>query len=191
MTHSHAPARRHTHPQTHTVTIGVPRHWTTRSDPEHGLVLLARPPTRTGELGAAYGPELVVRTTPVDTDLATWRAEAVAALAAQLDAFEIEDDDRFELNGRAVVYHRLGYRARGVDVVAEQWAWLIDVPGAGGGIGVTLTGAVARSRYADYADLFEEVAATLDPGDAKESEDPGELSPAPAPGSAHPGEERW
>jgi hypothetical protein len=178
----------HPHPPTVTVTVAVPRHWTTRSEPEHGLVLLARPPTRTGELGAAYGPELVVRTTPVDTDLAGWRAQAVAGLAAQLDAFEVEDDDRFELNGREVAYHRLGYRARGVDVVAEQWAWLLGGAEAGGGIGVTLTAAVARSRYADYADLFEEVAATLDPATPDAADG---LSPATAPGSARPAEERW
>ena len=44
-----------------------------------------------------------------------------------------------------------------LDVVTEQWAWLVD------GAGVTLTASVARADYADYADLFEEVAATLAP----------------------------
>lgn len=137
-----------------TVTLAVPHRWTTRSDPAHGLVLLARAPTTPA---SGLAPELVVRTTPVAGDLAGWRAAALAALATQLDALEVEDGDQFELDGRPVAYHRLGHRYGALEVVAEQWAWLVD------GVGVTLTGSVARCDYADYGDLFEEVAATLVP----------------------------
>lgn len=141
-----------------TVTLAVPRRWTTRSDPAHGLVLHARAPTTPP---SGFAPEIVVRTTPVAGDLAGWRAESLAALADQLDRMDVEDSDRLELDGRPVTYHRIGHRLRHrlgtLEVVAEQWAWLAD------GVGVTLTGSVARSDYADYADVFEEVAATLVP----------------------------
>jgi len=42
-------------------------------------------------------------------------------------------------------------------VVSDQWAWLVD------GVGVTLTCTVAREDYADYYDVFEAVAETVDP----------------------------
>lgn len=157
-----------------TVHLAVPHHWTTRSDPAHGLVLHARAPATPP---SGFAPEIVVRTTPVAGDLAGWRAESLAALADQLDGLDVEDADRLDLDGRAVAYHRIGHRLRHrqgtLEVVAEQWSWLVD------GVGVTLTGSVARADYADYADVFEEVAATLVPSVSALS--------AGVPGSGHPG----
>ncbi|UUW90257.1 hypothetical protein [Pimelobacter simplex] len=157
-----------------TVTLAVPHRWSTRSDPASGLVLHARAPMTPP---SGFAPEIVVRTTPVAGDLARWRAESLAALAGQLDGLDVEDTDRLDLDGRAVVYHRIGHRLRHrlgtLEVVAEQWSWLVD------GVGVTLTGSVARADYADYADVFEEVAATLVPGVS--------APPGPGPGSGRPG----
>ncbi|MCR1784828.1 hypothetical protein KVF89_19960 [Nocardioides carbamazepini] len=139
----------------HTVSLAVPRRWSTRDAPAPGVVLLARAPAATP---AGFTPELVVRTGPVDSalSLADWRADAMVALAGQLVDLEVEDADAFELDGEPVAYHRFSHRLGGVDVLCDQWAWLRD------GVGVTLTGTVARADYGDYYDLFEDVAATVE-----------------------------
>ena len=80
----------------------------------------------------------------------------MAALALQLDTLEVEDTDLVDPDGEPFAYTRFSHRLGGVDVVCDQWAWLHD------GLGVTLTGTVARVDYADYADLFEDVAATVE-----------------------------
>lgn len=135
------------------VSASVPRSWATRSDPERGIVVAARsrevPPS-------GFPPELVVRTVPVDSDLATWRRDALAALTSQLDQIDVEDEDHFELGEHEVSYRRFSYRSVATDVVCEQWAWLVD------GLGVTLTGSVARSDYAAWCELFEDVAGTVE-----------------------------
>ncbi|MDQ6523173.1 hypothetical protein RB608_06160 [Nocardioides sp. LHD-245] len=157
-----------------TVSLAVPRRWSTRDAPAPGVVVLARAPAATR---AGFTPELTVRTCPVEgaTSLVEWRATAMAALAGQLVDLEVEDADAFELEGEPVVYHRFSHRLGGadavggidgIDVLCDQWAWLRD------GVGVTLTGTVARADYGDYYDLFEDVAATV------------ELVPAATAGSA-------
>lgn len=163
-----------TPPATPSVSLAVPRRWTTHDTPAPGVPLVARAPAATP---CGVTPELTLRTGPVDPalSLAAWRAEALTALAGQLDALEVEDTDLVDLDGEAVAYARFSHRLDGLDgldVVCDQWAWLRD------GVGVTLTGTVAREDYADYADLFEQVAATV------------EVS-APAPGSAPPAAARW
>lgn len=135
------------------IHVSVPRTWATRTDPDHGIVVAARsrevPPS-------GFPPELVVRSVPVDSDLATWRAEATASVAAQLDGLDLEDEDQFDLGDHEVSYRRFSYRLATSEIVCEQWAWLVD------GVGVTLTGSMARSDYATWCDLFEEVAATVE-----------------------------
>ncbi|GAA3529599.1 hypothetical protein [Nocardioides daeguensis] len=176
-----------TPPTTPSVSLAVPRRWTAHDTPAPGVLLVARAPAATP---CGVTPELALRTGPVDPalSLAAWRAEALAALAGQLDALEVEDTDvvdlddlDIDLGGEAVAYARFSHRLDGIggldgidgiDVVCDQWAWLRD------GVGVTLTGTVAREDYADYADLFEQVAATV------------EVS-ARGPGSAPPAAARW
>lgn len=135
------------------IAVAVPHSWSTRSDPLHGIVLAARarqvPPS-------GFAPEVVVRGTPVDVGLDAWRTDAMASLAGQLDGFEVEDTDRLDLGGRPVDYRRFSHRSGAVDVVCDQWSWVAD------GLGVTLTGSVAREDYAEYCDLFEDVAATVE-----------------------------
>ena len=135
------------------VLVTVPARWHRREDPAHGVVVAARarsvPPS--GQV-----PELVLRCVRVDDDLATWRADAVAALADQLPAFALEDEDSFELGGHRVAYRRFAHRLGTAELLSEQWAWLVD------GLGVTLTGTVAREDYLAYCDLFEAVAATVE-----------------------------
>lgn len=79
------------------------------------------------------------------------------SLAEVLDSFELEDADRFELGEHQVEYRRFAHRVDLVDVLCEQWAWLVD------GCGLTLTCSVAREDYLDYCDLFESVAETVEP----------------------------
>ncbi|WP_408897020.1 hypothetical protein ACJ5H2_19100 [Nocardioides sp. R1-1] len=136
------------------VSVSVPRRWSSLDSPVPGVALLARAPAAAT---SGFTPELVLHTTPVDAalPLAPWREEAVGALAAQLAAFEVEDADLVDLDGEPAAYLRFSHRLGGVDVVCDQWAWLRD------GLGVTLTCTVARADYADYCDLFEEVAMTV------------------------------
>lgn len=135
--------------------IALPASWQRRSDPERGLLVQAR----AGSLPpSGVRPELTLRCTSVTEDLATWRAAALADLGRCLDDFEVEDEDDFDLDGRPVAYRRFAHRVATADVVCEQWAWVV------GGLGVTLTGTVAREDYPAYCDLFEAVAETVDPG---------------------------
>ncbi|TNM48205.1 hypothetical protein FHP29_02650 [Nocardioides albidus] len=142
------------------VSLALPRRWSAVDAPAPGVSLVARAPAAAA---SGFTPELVIHTGPVEDGLplARWRAEAMAALAVQLDDLEVEDSELIDLgadglDGEPVAYHRFSHRLGGVDVVCDQWAWLSD------GLGVTLTGTVARADYADYCDLFEDVAATLE-----------------------------
>ena len=139
----------------HDVSLAVPRRWATRDDPAPGVALHARAPAAAA---SGFTPELVVRTGPVGdaSSLTDWRADALSTLALQLDDLEVEDADLIDLDGEPVAYHRFSHRIGGVDVVCDQWAWLRD------GVGVVLTGSVARADYGDYYDLFEDVAATVE-----------------------------
>ncbi|GAA3829936.1 hypothetical protein [Nocardioides panacisoli] len=135
------------------VLVTVPARWHRREDLKHGVVVAARaraaPPS-------GHPPELVVRCAAVEESLATWRAGAIAALARQLPAFALEDRDEFDLGEQPVAYHRFGHRLGTLELLSEQWAWLVD------GLGVTLTCTAAREDYPAFCDLFEAVAATVD-----------------------------
>lgn len=135
------------------ISVELPPDWQTRSHPEAGVVLRSRPRRRPR---AGVPPEIVVRSRSVEDDLATWRCEAVRAVSAQLDGFELEDEDEYDLGAHRVRYHRFGHRLGTAELISEQWSWLVD------GLGVTLTCTVARQEYAAYCDLFEDVAATVE-----------------------------
>lgn len=134
------------------IDLSVPRSWRRRADPDRGILLNARA-TRLPASGVP--PEATLRCGLVDTDLDAWRADALAGLGRRLDDFELEDDDRFDLGGDRVAYHRFAHRLGAADVLSDQWAWLAD------GLGVTLTCSAARVDYPDYCDAFEAMAATV------------------------------
>jgi hypothetical protein len=145
--------------------IILPPRWRCTCDPARGVVVVARqasvPPS-------GVPPELVLCRTAVDGSLASWRARALVGLAERLDAFDLEDEDDVELDGREAAYRRFGHRDGFADLVSDQWAWLVD------GLGVTLTCTVAREDYADYCEVFEAVAETVDPARvAASGADPG------------------
>ena len=137
--------------------IILPPRWRCSFEPERGVVVTARqasiPPS-------GVPPELVLCRTRVDDSLASWRTRALAGLAERLEAFELEDEDDLELDGREATYRRFSHRTGLADLVSDQWAWVVD------GVGVTLTCTVAREDYADYCDVFEAVAETVDPARA-------------------------
>lgn len=124
----------------HELSLSLPRHWPPRDDPARGIVLAARSPVVPP---SGFVPELVLRTVPLDD------------LPAPPSGVDVEDSDEFELSGRTVGYERLGHRVGTTDVLTEQWTWII------GDTAVVLTGTAARADYADYCDVFEDVAATL------------------------------
>lgn len=73
------------------------------------------------------------------------------------DFGEVDDEDRFDLDAGPVDYLRLTRRDTGVDVVNEVWQWR-------GKAGVwTLTTCTALADYADFCDVFEELAVTFAP----------------------------
>ena len=134
--------------------ICLPPRWRRTSDPSRGVVVAARAPEVPG---SGVRPELVLRCVPVSDGLGAWRDGAVAELAERLDAFELEDEDRYDLGGHEVAYLRFAHRAVLHDLVCDQWAWLVD------GQGVSLTCTVAREDYPVYCDVFEAIAETFDP----------------------------
>jgi hypothetical protein len=139
--------------------VSVPASWRRRHDPAlaaAGVLVSARAPAMPP---SGVRPELTVRVVAVDPDrdLVAWREDALGDLADALVDFELEDDDGFDLEGHDVRYHRFAHRIGTVDVLCDQWAWLV------GGRGVTLTCSAARTDYPDWCDLFEAIAATLDP----------------------------
>lgn len=77
--------------------------------------------------------------------------------APEPDGAVVEDEDRYDLVGHDVGYRRLGHRTGGVDLVSEEWRWQV------GGEQLVLTGTVPRADYLAVCDLFEEVAAAVDP----------------------------
>ncbi|KAA1427606.1 hypothetical protein [Nocardioides antri] len=135
------------------VTLTVPRTWHVRRNLAHGVILAARPRSVPA---TGVCPEIVLRCTVVDADLAAWRGQALLDLRAQLADFALEDADEFDLGDHRVAYHRFAHRLGSADVLCDQWAWLVD------GLGVTLTCSVAREDYLTYCDLFESIAATVD-----------------------------
>ncbi len=123
------------------------------------VVVAARGPT--GADGVR--PGLVLRREPVGAgeDVVTWQRRALAEVASSVVAFDLEDEDEFDLLGHEVAYRRYAHLRGGVDVLCDQWAWL--VPGDARGLGVTLTCSVARTDYWDHCDVFEAVAESVDP----------------------------
>lgn len=153
------------------LAVAVPRHWRTRADPDRGVVLAARAPSRAA---GGFAPELVLRTHEPE--------DPTAPAGGELAGADLEDVDEFSLHGRPVRYRRLARRVGSTDVVTEQWTWLAT---AGATTAVTLTASVARCDYADYCDLFEEVAASVVLNDLND------LNDEDGPGSARPDGGRW
>ena len=133
--------------------IALPPSWRRTSDPEHGVLVSARSPSVPA---SGVRPALSLRCTPVVETLEAWREQEMAELAGRLEAFEVEDEDSYELMGSDVAYRRFAHRVGSADVLCDQWAWLAD------GLGVTLTCSVAREDYWDYCDVFETIAETVD-----------------------------
>lgn len=73
------------------------------------------------------------------------------------DAEVVEDEDAFDLDGQVVAYRRFGHRAGGVELLSEEWAWSLGEERR------VLTGTVLREDYLSVCDLFEDVAATVEP----------------------------
>lgn len=142
------------------LSVVVPRTWRRRAEPDEGVLVAARstvlPPS-------GVRPELVLRHVPVDDGLTlgAWRERDLRELAGLLDDFALEDDDEYDLLGREVAYRRFAHRVGPADVLCDQWAWLVEEPGASRW-GLVLTCSVARADYLAYCDVFEAVAETVD-----------------------------
>lgn len=150
MTSSDSPAL------SHDLSIVVPSQWVSHRAPERGIALAARsrsvPPS-------GFPPRLVLETMRAaspQTDPAPSDAEPLEPLHTRLTDLEVEDIDTVDLDGHPVTYLRFSHRVGDTDVLCDQWQWRVE------GAAVTLTGSVAREDYADYCDLFEEVAASVE-----------------------------
>ena len=134
--------------------LTLPNRWRRIEPPEPEVVLAARAPMLSP---CGVAPALELRRRPVRGGLAPWRDAELTALATQLRFFELEDQHFYDLRGHHVAYARYTHLPTGVDLVCDQWAWLV------GGVGSLLTCTVAREEYADLCDVFEAVAASFDP----------------------------
>lgn len=134
------------------------RHWTPQAaqpgPSDTGVLLQARAP-HAGPSGVL--PTIRLSCDAVTDDLGDWRDGVMVDLSHRLAYFELDDTDDYVLDDHRVAYRRYAWRRGAHDLVVEEWSWLI------GGLGLTLTCTVARDDYADHADLFDEVAASLDP----------------------------
>ncbi len=143
------------------VPLWLPPGWLRETDTAPGVVVAARGPT--GATGAR--PRLTLRLEAVpDPDLVAWQDRTMAALAETQVAFDLEDEDEFDLLGREVAYRRHAHLEGRVDVMCDQWAWLAD------GRGTTLVCSVARADYWAHCDVFEELAESVDPAAALPTE---------------------
>lgn len=136
------------------LAIALPPSWRRTSDPARGVLVAARPP---GVPASGVPPTVRLCCQRVAEQLGPWRHRSLTELALRVDDFELEDEDDYEADGHDVAYRRFAHRADGVDLLSDQWAWLVD------GLGVTLTCSVAREDYADWCDVFEVIAETVDP----------------------------
>ncbi len=134
------------------ISIGVPSGWRQSSDLDHGIVMAARAPVTPG---SGFVPEFVLDAEPVDCSFESWQEKALAALSDLLQRFDEEDTDDYQLGPGLARYRRVSHVSSEHNLVSEQWCWLIE------GVGFTLTGTVAREDYADFCDLFEDVAGTF------------------------------
>lgn len=134
--------------------LPLPPGWRRSTDLPHGVLLHARAPAA-GPSGVAATVRLTCTTAA--GPLTDWRDEAMVELSRTLDLFELDDAEDYVLGDHDVAYRRYAWRRGAHDLLAEEWSWLV------GGLGLTLTGVVAREDYADVADVFDAVAAALDP----------------------------
>ncbi|MDN5743936.1 MAG: hypothetical protein L0H31_02310 [Nocardioidaceae bacterium] len=137
-------------PAEHEVTLALPRQWSTRHHPSPDVVVVSR---ARAVPASGFRPGLVVHSQLL-ADLPPDGASCAGTVPGQRT--EVEDHDAFDLNGHHVDYRRLSHQIGRVEVVDEQWAWLIDE------VVITLTCSVALEDYLDYGDLFEQVADTVE-----------------------------
>lgn len=125
--------------------IALPTSWRRTSAPDRGVLVSARAAIVPA---SGFRPEVVLRCDAV----------SLGDLAGRLNDFAVEDEDHFDLMGRDVAYRRFAHRVGAIDVLCDQWAWLV------GELTVTLTCSVAREDYWDWCDVFEAIAETVDVG---------------------------
>ena len=104
---------------------------------------------------SSFVPRVVLDAEPVDGSFESWQARALTVLGDLLRGFRPGGYRRLPPRHRASALPPRVLRLERPRAVSEQWCWLI------GGVGFTLTGTVAREDYADYTDLFEDVAGTF------------------------------
>ena len=137
------------------ISIAVPSGWSRASDLDHGILMAARAPTAPG---SGFVPRFVLDAEPVDSSFESWQENAVTALSDQLQRFDEEDTDDYHVGPELARYRRVSHVSSVSSdhhLVSEQWCWLIE------GVGFTLTGTIAREDFADFCDLFEDVAGTF------------------------------
>ncbi len=134
------------------IALELPAGWRESTDPDHGILVCARAATTQS---SGFVPTVVLDTEPVDVPLDRWQRVSRAQLASLVEDFDEEDSADFRLGGEEVHYRRIAFRSQDHDLLCEQWCWLIN------GVGFTLSATVARQDFADYADLFENVAASF------------------------------
>lgn len=140
------------------LTLTLPASWRRLADPDNGLLVAASAPRLPA---SGVRPGLTLRCEPVPgrppDPVADWHAASLRDRATRLAAFDLEDEDEFDLADRAVSYCRYAHRRRGVELLSDEWAWLVE------GVGFVLTCTAAREDYPDLCDVFDSIAEAFEP----------------------------
>ncbi|MEI2714040.1 MAG: hypothetical protein V9G04_12310 [Nocardioides sp.] len=138
---------------TKTRELALPPGWEPTGSRATGVVLAAR--TGHAGLSGLTAQARLTRRAGVGS-LEQWQTLALAR-ASRHTAFDLEDEDAYEVAGHDAAYARYGYRQGDDDLLGEHWAWVID------GVGYLLTATMAREDYADFCDDVEEIAESFRP----------------------------
>ena len=134
--------------------LQLPAHWRRRSDPTRGILVAARAPTLPP---SGRRPAVSLRCcVAVEDDLLSWRESAITEIADRTECFSLEEANEVDLFGHHVAYRRFAYRDDPHDVLCDQWAWLHQA------LGITLTCSAARAEHADFREIFEAIARSVD-----------------------------
>lgn len=136
---------------TRDLPICLPRGWRRSGDP--GGELIVRGPGSSGR----PPPTLRLRRLTLSGE-PTSPACQVEALVMSLAGPAVEDHDRFWIGSGEATYVRSVRAGADGDLVVETWAWSVEDRDEVW----LLTAEVLLPRYADWCEVFEDVAATFD-----------------------------
>lgn len=139
-------------------TLLVPQRWgaTPVDEPGVDLLIVARWLPDSG-----FRPRVTLAHDRTTADLLTVQVQLVQMVRTGLTDADVEEVDVFEVGEHDVSYVRVWHRDQGRDLISEIRTWLIA------GVAWHLTACVDHGEYADFCDLFEEMAHSFEPPEVR------------------------